>query len=221
MNEFVEECRSEWKRLGVPDSVADEMAAELEADLAEAEAEGVPAEAVLGSGASEPRSFAAAWATERGVAPRAAPEAYRLPRRSRSAAAIGAFALTAAIGATLVILASPGGQTRLAITAPDGPPSQALALSPDGRTVAVGVDRGLQLWSRESGRLVVRLAPPPPGVASTWIPAADPRIVLVDSGDSGVDIRVVGSVLLAVGLLGVLLLTMFWLWARAGRASTA
>ena len=38
MNEFVEECRREWNRLGVPDPVANEMAAELEADLEEAEA---------------------------------------------------------------------------------------------------------------------------------------------------------------------------------------
>ena len=36
MTAFIEECRQEWKRLGVPDSMAEEMAAELEADLAEA-----------------------------------------------------------------------------------------------------------------------------------------------------------------------------------------
>ena len=48
MPAFIEECRYEWKRLGVPDAMADEMAAELEADLAEAEADGVSAAEILG-----------------------------------------------------------------------------------------------------------------------------------------------------------------------------
>ena len=65
MNEFVEECRREWKRLRVPDPAANEMAAELAADLQEAEAEGVSAEDLLGSGAFDPRSFATAWAAVR------------------------------------------------------------------------------------------------------------------------------------------------------------
>ncbi|MBV9410020.1 MAG: hypothetical protein JO148_00375 [Acidimicrobiia bacterium] len=73
MTEFVDACRQEWKRLGVPDAVANEMAADLEADLDEAKAEGVSAEEVLGSGAFDPRSFAAEWATERGVVPPPAP----------------------------------------------------------------------------------------------------------------------------------------------------
>ena len=34
MNEFVEECRREWRRLGVPDPIANEMAADLTADIA-------------------------------------------------------------------------------------------------------------------------------------------------------------------------------------------
>jgi len=40
VNEFVEECRREWRRLGVPDPIANEMAADLTADIEEAEAEG-------------------------------------------------------------------------------------------------------------------------------------------------------------------------------------
>ena len=48
MNEFVEECRREWRRLGVPDPIANEMAADLTADIEEAEAEGGSAEDVLG-----------------------------------------------------------------------------------------------------------------------------------------------------------------------------
>jgi hypothetical protein len=41
MTAYVEECRREWRRLGVPDILAEEMATELEADLAEAQADGV------------------------------------------------------------------------------------------------------------------------------------------------------------------------------------
>ena len=65
MSAFVEECRREWKRLGVPDLLAEEMATELEADLAEAEADGVSTVEMLGE--SDPRRFAAAWASERGL----------------------------------------------------------------------------------------------------------------------------------------------------------
>jgi hypothetical protein len=67
VNDFVEQCRREWKRLRVPDAVADEMAAELEADLEDAQAEGASPAEVLGQGASDPKSFASAWASERGV----------------------------------------------------------------------------------------------------------------------------------------------------------
>jgi hypothetical protein len=77
MTAFVEECRREWKRLGVPDLLADEMAADLEADLVEAEADGVSAAEILGE--SDPRRFAATWASERGlVADQHAP---KKPRR--------------------------------------------------------------------------------------------------------------------------------------------
>ena len=69
MSDFVQQCRREWERLRVPDSVANEMAADLAADLKEAETEGVSAEEVLGRSAFDPRSFAASWATERGVIP--------------------------------------------------------------------------------------------------------------------------------------------------------
>ena len=75
MPAFIEECRYEWKRLGVPDSMADEMAAELEADLAEAEADGVSAAEMLGE--SDPRRFAATWAGERGLVSEPAPQQKR------------------------------------------------------------------------------------------------------------------------------------------------
>lgn len=64
MNDPVQACRREWRRLGVPRETADEMAAELEADLGSAAAAGDDASTVIGPDA---RSFAAAWAGERGV----------------------------------------------------------------------------------------------------------------------------------------------------------
>jgi hypothetical protein len=67
VSEFVQECLREWRRLGVPDAVANEMAADLSADLDEAEAEGGSPEDVLGNSAFDPRRFAAAWALARGV----------------------------------------------------------------------------------------------------------------------------------------------------------
>jgi hypothetical protein len=68
VNEFVEACRQEWRRLGVEDAVANEMAADLTADLDEAAAEGGTAEDVLGNSAFDPRRFASDWAFARGVA---------------------------------------------------------------------------------------------------------------------------------------------------------
>ena len=116
MNPFVEECRREWKRLGVPDPVANEMAADLEADLAEAEADGTSAEEVLGTGAFDAPAFAAAWAAERGVIPPPAPSARPTrTRRSRAPYAIAGFALVALVGLVLVLLPQPTVSARLAL----------------------------------------------------------------------------------------------------------
>jgi hypothetical protein len=101
MDRFVEECRKEWKRLGVPDAVANEMASDLEADLKEAEAEGISPEEVLGNGVFDPRTFAASWATERGVVGRPAAER-RVPRSPLLVAAV-AFAVVAALGGGLLL----------------------------------------------------------------------------------------------------------------------
>ena len=102
MSTFVDECRREWKRLGVPRAVAEEMAADLEADLKEAESDGASLEEVLGSGAFDPRSFAASWAAERGVIP---PPSVRrsVPSRPFMWTAIVVLALIAITGAVLVI----------------------------------------------------------------------------------------------------------------------
>jgi hypothetical protein len=67
VSQFVEQCRREWSRLGVPAAFANEMAADLEADLAEARADGVSPEEVLGNGYFDAACFAASWAIARGV----------------------------------------------------------------------------------------------------------------------------------------------------------
>jgi hypothetical protein len=196
VNEFVEECRREWRRLGVQDPVADEMATELAADLAEAEAEGVSAEQVLGSGAFDPRAFATAWAAERGVIRRRVPPGQRLPRRSRVLAAITAFALVAIAGAVLVTLASPSTPQRVAVPSSVGlwmrvvPPPVATARASTVTTITPTEVRPV----------------PPTGT----------RIVAVDINDSGVNARAVGLVLLIVGLAGLVPLTLFWLWIGPG-----
>lgn len=97
MTDFVEQCRAEWKRLGVPDPLAEEMAADLATDLGEAEAEGVSAEELLGSTFFDPRSFAATWAAERGIIPVAASRgnAPSLPLVLMAFTAVAAIALIA------------------------------------------------------------------------------------------------------------------------------
>jgi hypothetical protein len=99
MNDFVEQCRLEWKRLGVPEPLAKEMAADLATDLREAEAEGVSAEELLGSSAFDPRSFAAAWAAERGIipVPNSAAGTRRRPRFLVAFTAVAAIALIVAL----------------------------------------------------------------------------------------------------------------------------
>jgi hypothetical protein len=113
MSDFVEQCRREWKRLGVPDPVAEEMAADLATDLGEAAAEGMSAEALLGSSVFDPRSFAASWAAERGVIP--VPPTRGRARR-RPLVLVG-FTVLAAI--TLVVAAAllVTGEPRLTVVA--------------------------------------------------------------------------------------------------------
>ena len=113
MNEFVEECRREWRRLGVQDPIANEMAADLTADIDEAEAEGGSAEDVLGNSVFDPRTFAASWAGARGVIAPAlhAPE-LRAPamadgpprRRAVLAVALTAFAAFFVLAAVALLV---------------------------------------------------------------------------------------------------------------------
>jgi hypothetical protein len=102
VSEFVDACRREWRRLGVPEPAANEMAADLAADLKEAEQDGVTAEEVLGSGAFDPRAFAASWATERGLVP--AQRRDRMRDHRLLLALLGLVVLLAAAGVTAGLL---------------------------------------------------------------------------------------------------------------------
>jgi hypothetical protein len=194
VNDFVERCQREWKRLRVPDSVANEMAADLMADLNQAEAEGASAEEVLGSGAADPQSFAASWAAERGVIP--PPRlTTRFSRRLITLASIAALTVTA-IGAALVVFAS--------TSAP----------------LAVGVPPFAGRGAPESVAIAVqppRLLSPTAGV---WI-HSDGRVVgFTRANDSGVVVNLVGAILLGVGLAGVIASMWFLFWSSRQRLTT-
>jgi hypothetical protein len=118
MNDFVEQCRSEWRRLGVPDRLATEMAADLASDLADAEAEGVSAEEFLGSSARDPSSFAAAWAAERGIIP----EPPSRGNARRRPLVLLAFTVLAAIAVFVSALLLATGEPRLSLTRTTPPP---------------------------------------------------------------------------------------------------
>jgi hypothetical protein len=113
MNEFVEQCRREWRRLGVADPLAEEMAADLASDLEEADAEGVSAGEYLGSSASDPRSFAVSWASERGIIP--APPGREKGRRRPLA--LVAFTALAAIVLVVAALLLATGEPKVALVA--------------------------------------------------------------------------------------------------------
>jgi hypothetical protein len=212
VNEFVEECRREWKRLGVPDPVAGEMAADLAADLEEAAAEGASPEEVLGSGAFDPRAFAVVWAAERGVIQQPLPRVRGLTRGSRLAAAIGTFALILAIvGAVLVIVDSSSDPARLALASPVDLPSTAVWVTPVTPSDVPAPARPPSAFTLAAdGRVIMLRLPAPPGA----------QIVAADADDSGIDGRTFGSLLLIVGLAGVVPSTLF-LWLGPGRGRAA
>ena len=118
MSEFVEQCRREWTRLGVADPLAEEMAADLASDLEEAEAEGVSAADYLGASASDPRSFAASWASERGIIPGPSGRE-KGGRRPRALVAFTALAAIAAIVASLLLAT---GEPKLSLARTTPPP---------------------------------------------------------------------------------------------------
>ena len=112
MSDFVDQCRREWKRLGVPNPVAEEMAADLASDIREAEADGVTIEELLGSSASDPRAFAASWAGERGL--------LRVPSRQRSGGRRGrpvliAFTIVASVALIVAVLLLATGEPKVSL----------------------------------------------------------------------------------------------------------
>lgn len=111
MSDFVEQCRAEWKHLSVPESIAEEMAADLASDIREAEVDGISLEELLGSSASDPRAFAAAWATEQGIVP------VRRDRASgrRGRLAVAAFTGVAAIALIIAALLLATGEPKVAL----------------------------------------------------------------------------------------------------------
>ncbi len=114
MNEFVDECRREWRRLGVPDPVANEMAADLTADLQEAAAEGGSPEDVLGNSAFDPRRFAASWAMAQGVT--GPPVSERAPfLRPPLVVALAAIVGVLTLGAGLALLVGVHGSSFAAV----------------------------------------------------------------------------------------------------------
>jgi len=136
MSDFVEQCRGEWKRLGVPDPLAEEMATDLEADLSDAEGEGLSREEFLGSSAFDPAAFAASWAAERGIIP-APPSPEKARRRPCFLVAFTAVAALTVIVAA-VLLAT--GEPRVSLTATRSrlasPPAAAILPGP-GRHVVL------------------------------------------------------------------------------------
>lgn len=104
MSDFVERCRREWRRLGVPADVADDMASELASDLDAAAADGLSAHDLFGS--ADPQALAASWAAERGVVPLQRLRV-RFPARSRVVVAIATLLSVAAIAVGATLLATP------------------------------------------------------------------------------------------------------------------
>jgi hypothetical protein len=172
MNAFVDECRREWKRLGVPDSLAEEMASDLEADLEDASAEGVSGPEVLGE--SDPRRFAANLAVARGLVP----DERSGPRRRRTFWLIVSAALVLLVGGlTTLALVSTGTHTSTPPVTTVGPP-------PQRKTVSLSLVVGLK-ESRASAILrasglqfeIVRVPHHRAGVVVAQIPAAGTHVV--------------------------------------------
>jgi hypothetical protein len=192
VSEFVDECRREWKRLGVADHLADEMAAELSADLDEAEAEGASSSEVLGSSALDPRSLAASWALERGlIHPRATEGVSR--RHRRALALLVTFGFLVVIGGAAAILASETGQrdAHRVFALPDA--SQEL----------------VKVFDADSGEPITN---------TVWVAGAQALLRRPARDDEpGDNIDPIAWILLAVGVVGIISASLLWTASRRSR----
>ena len=210
MDSFVKKCRREWKRLRVPDAVANEMAADLEADLKEAEAEGASPEDVLGTAVFDPRAFAASWAAERGVIP--APESKpRLNGRTPFVVAGVTLAIIAALGAGMVI-ASRVGSNRLEAIAAAGPaihvqvPLPCARLGPEKLPPVTQPCEG-----QRPGSVFIR---PWQGAATIVKPPEVVRVIGADVVGTS-RLATLGWMLIIVGAVGLILLSVLsWFLGR-------
>jgi hypothetical protein len=193
VSEFVDECRREWRRLGVPDPIANEMAADLTADLDEAEAEGGSAEDVLGNSAFDPRRFAAAWAGARGVT---SPQSLENPVRAETGDRWSGWRVPAAIALTAVL----GLLTVLG--------AAALLIGQRSASVAVATGR---IFAGPGSLLVPGPRRMPIGPLGHFVGT---RIVGVDARPFALLVFVIGIV--GLGLLAVLYWSP-WLGARRNR----
>ena len=191
MNEFVDECRREWRRLRVPERDADDMAAELAGDLDE----GASPEDVLGADAVDACSFARSWAAERGL--------IRARRFGRIAVPVSVLAFVAVTiaGAALLIVASPSDSARLAVEAPPrvvelGP--QRVWVGPPDRVVTLSASKVRAAAERAAAR------------ARAAIQATSPPLVRLGSANDSDADRTIGLILLIVGLAGVVPAALFW-----------
>lgn len=184
MSQFVEECRREWKRLGVPDHVANEMAADLEVDLAEAEAEGTSAEDVLGVEVFDAPAFARSWATARGVIPerQAPPAAPSRVRRWYPVAGIAVCLLVAIFGVVLLV-AQPAPRVTIA--------------SPAVRIRYLTIPPRM----RKHGLVIPRIHVLKPALDAP--PFSPNRAIVVSPGaDPGRALDIAGALFLVLGLVG-------------------
>ena len=224
MSDFVAECRREWKRLRVPDAVADEMAADLAADLTEAAAEGVSAEEVLGAGAADPRSFAASWAVERGVIE--SRPATRRPRTGSLVLAVCALLSAAAVASGVAILTTSS--------------APAIAVSPDSALVTIdghvvnvagmgpsvgpaGVHLSWKSFTFRGDKILRRVKWVDPATGRHGVSTANLAPVLsaakkISPNAAGSSRHAIAWILLIAGIVGLVLETMYW-WRASRRQS--
>lgn len=189
MNAFVKKCRREWKRLRVPEATANEMAAELEADLKEAEAEGASPEDVLGTAVFDARAFARSWAAERGVIPSPHTSKAHLNGRTPFVVAGVALAVIAALGAGMVIASSVGSSRLVAFAAGpvtiDAPACVRLILpaTPPVEKNCVGPEQRTQIIRKGPATIEIHR----PGFTQTIHPQHPAQVIPPSQGPAGIE----------------------------------